>query len=573
MADATLRERFERRKADLKRERASFDAHYKELAEFIQPRRGRFFTQDRNRGGDRYQAIINSVGTQAHRVARSGLLAGSMSPAAKWFQLETLDSDLNKYQPVRQWFYVAREVLLTIFALSNNYQASATTLGELILFGTGAEIHVDDFEDVARFYPLTVGSYWIGQDDRQSVDTLVREWEMTTAQMVKKWGLKNVSRSVKDAYDLGNYDAWWPVTHIIEPNIEYNEDKKLAKYKRFRSCYYEAGCADKDRLLNDSGFDSFPAYAPRWDTTGEDIYGTDCPGMVAFGDVKGLQIEERRKAQAIDLMVRPLMGGPPSVKNVPIDNLPGGLTIYDGSGGAGQKLEPLYQVQPRLQEMRLDIQAVEERINRAFYVHLFRAISDMQGIQPRNQVELHKREQERLLELGPALEHLHAEYLAKKVARTFEQAAKAGILPPAPPELQGRTVNTKFISTLAMAQRSIAAGAIERLATFVAGLVPFAPGAVQKFNVDEAVENYAEVIGAPPTLIVPDEQVAAQRQAAARQQALAQTAETADTMAGAAQKGATAAASLGATPGSGDTLLSRMTDAVRNRAAPNIFTR
>lgn len=572
MADQTLRERFERRKADLKRERQSFDEHYKELAQFVQPRRGRFFTQDRNRGGDRYNAIINSRATQAHRVARAGLLAGSMSPAAKWFELGTFDKDLNKRQPVREWFYHAREVLLEIFAASNMYSAASTTLGELILFATGCELHVDDFEDVARFYPLTVGSYWIAQDERQVVNTLVREWEMTASQMVARWGKDKVSRPVREAYDKGNYDAWFPVTHIIEPNVEYRDGNKLAKFKKFRSCYYEPGNTEKEALLNDSGFDSFPVYAPRWDTTGEDVYGTDCPGMVALGDVKGLQIEERRKAQAIDMMVRPPLTGPASVRNVPIDGLPGGVTIYDG-GGNGQKLEPLYQVQPRLQEMRIDIQAVEQRIDHAFYVHLFRAISDMQGVQPRNQLELQKREQERLLELGPALEHLHAEYLAKKVTRTFEQAAKAGIFRPAPPELQGRAINVKFISTLAMAQRSVAAGAIERLATFVAGLVPFAPGAAQKFDVDDAVETYAEVIGAPPALLVSDEDVAAIRQAEMERAQAAQQAAVMGAAADAAQKGAGAAKALGETQAGGDTLLSRVNDAIKQRAAANAFTR
>lgn len=571
MADQNLRERFERRKSDLKIERTNFDPHYKELAEFVQPRRGRFFTQDRNRGGDRYSAIINSKATQAHRVARSGLLAGSMSPASPWFELGTLDEDLNHYQPVREWFYHARKVLLAIFANSNMYSSAATTLGEMILFATGAEIHVDDFEDVARFYPLTVGSYWIGQDDRQVINTLVREWELTTSQMLSKFGLDNVSQSVKNAYDRGSYDSWFPVTHITEPNDDYSGSNPLATRKRFRSCYYEAGNTDKNQVLRDSGFDTFPAYAPRWDTTGEDVYGTDCPGMVALGDVKGLQIEERRKAQAIDIMVRPPMSGPASVRNVPVDQLPGGLTIYDGNGQ--QKLEPLYTVTPQLQEMRLDIKAVEERIDHAFYVHLFRAISDMQGVQPRNQLELQKRDQERLLELGPALEHLHSEYLAKKVSRTFDQAAKAGIFQPAPPELQGKSVHTKFISSLAMAQRSVAAGAIERLSTFVAGLIPFAAGAADKFNADAAVDTYAEVIGAPPTLIVSDDEVAARRQQRAQQEQAQQRIAAAGAAADAAQKGAGAAQALGNTPtgGGSSTLLQNISDAVKQRAAPNVF--
>src|SRR3546814_5750401 len=66
---------------------------YKELSEFIQPRRGRFFISDRNKGDRRYGKIINSKATQAHRIARSGMLAGTMSAARPWFGLQTPDPD------------------------------------------------------------------------------------------------------------------------------------------------------------------------------------------------------------------------------------------------------------------------------------------------------------------------------------------------------------------------------------------------------------------------------------------------------------------------------------------------
>jgi uncharacterized protein YdbL (DUF1318 family) len=579
MADLNYRDRAERRKSALKLERESFIPHYKELAQFIQPRRGRFFIQDRDRGGDRYNSIINSKATAALRVARSGMLAGAMSPSRPWMKLELQDDDLNAFQPTKVWLSKVAKVLYRIFNEGNLYQQAPSMLGELLLCGTGVLSHVDDFEDVARFYAFTMGSYMIGQDSRQVVNTLIREWEMSTLQIMEKFAKDDtggkVSLSVQTAYDNGRYDQWFPVTQIVEPNIDYSVSKKLAKFKKFRSTYYEPGNVEKDVYLRDKGFAYFPFYCPRWDVTGEDIYGTDCPAMTALGDIKGLQIEERRKAQAIDKMVNPPLKGPASLRNSPIDSLPGGLTVYEGDGGK-DGLGPLYMVNPQLGELRLDMKAVEDRIDNAFYAHLFRAISDMPGIQPKNQLELQQRDQERMLEIGPVLERLHGEFLAGLVNRTYAQALFAGILPPPPPEIQGKQIKTTFISALAQAQRSVAAGTIERTSTFIAGLVSAGfHQAMDKFNIDEAIDEYADVTGTPPSLIISTDDAnrarQAQQQALAAQQKLAATNMAADT----AQKGAAAAQSLGATPGvsgtGNNTLLQNVTEAVRQRGAANAF--
>ena len=47
---------------------------------------------------------------------------------------------------------------------------------------------------------------------------------------------------------------------------------------------------NKDDALGISGYDEFPGMAPRWHTNSGDIYGTQCPGMDALGDIKQLQI-------------------------------------------------------------------------------------------------------------------------------------------------------------------------------------------------------------------------------------------------------------------------------------------
>lgn len=532
------------RRQELKTERSSFDAHWRELAENIRPRRGRFLITDRNKGLKKYNNIINSRATKAYQIAKSGLLAGSVSPARPWFALSTHDPELMEQQEVKVWLHQVELIMNQVFAESNFYGMASDFLGELILFGTACMTHEDDFEDVARFYTHTCGSYTIAQNDRGQVDTLIREFEWPVQRIVQKYGYENCSLAVQRSWDEGNYAKWYPVVHVIQPNQDRDPTSPANFNKPFISLHYEPGNegVDRDKWLRRSGFDEFPAYVSRWELTGEDIYGTDCPAMTALGDIKSLQLMEKRKAQAIDKMVNPPMRGPSSLRNVPISSLPGGTNLYDEGQGAN-KLEPVYQVNLRVDELRVDIDAIERRINEAFFVDLFLAISNMEGIQPRNQLDIIQRNEERLLQLGPVLEHLQGEFLDPLINRTFNQGLRAGIYPEPPEAIQETSLRIKYISTLSMAQQSVATQSIERVGQFASSLAQGGwQGALEKFDAQQAVDEYAQAIGVPPSVIVPDDvleeraavraqEAQAEKQLLAAEQAanVAKTASEADT--------------------------------------------
>lgn len=520
MPDQHPRDYYNRRFGELDTERESFVPHWKELSEFIRPRRGRFFLSDRNKGTKKYSSIINSKATQDHRIATSGMLAGTMNPTEPWFNFETADLDLMERAEVKDWLHKVEILLRAILNESNFYSMVSTYLGELLLFGTAAMTHLEDFNDVARFYTHTAGSYYIAQNERFEVDTLYREFEWTAEQIVRAFGKDNISQSIQTALDNSNYGAWFPVRHVLEPNDDFRPSSPLARNKPFKSVYYEPGAegVDRDKWLNISGFDEFPAHVSRWETTGEDIYGNDSPAMQALGDIKGLQVEEKRKAQAIDKMVNPPLKGPPSIRNSPISTLPGGLNIAEGSVGSTE-LGPLYTVTPQLGDLRDDISAVERRIDSAFYVDLFLAISNIEGIQPRNELDLLQRNQERLLQLGPPLQRLQGDFQDNLLDRLFNQALRANILPPIPQSLSGAPLRIKYVSTLAMAQKAAVTQNIDRVVAFAGGLMELGfEGAQRKIDPEQAVDEYSKAVGIPPSIIVSDEIVAEQKQKEQEQQ-------------------------------------------------------
>ncbi len=538
------------RMSSMKTERQPIIPRMMKLSAFLNPDRGRFSRLDHRSKAkqENRNNIINNTGSWALRTATAGMHAGVMSPARPWFKFDTPDPQLAQFQPVKLWLQQVELIMRAIFNGSNLYSMAPMMLGELMQFGTSFMTHVDDFEDVARFYTHTMGAYYISNNGRLDVDTAGRELQMTAAQMVRTYGLDKVSQSVKSNWDLGNYDAWHNVNHFIEPNSDSNPDSQQSIRMPFRSVHYEPEeLSDRNsgRFLRVSGFRNFPGYAIRWETTGEDAYGSNCPGMVAVGDTRQMQTEEKRKAQGIDKSVNPPLQGPASVQNKPVSSLPGGLTIHSSGGPQEGKIEPIYTVTPNLQDLKEDIKGVEKRIERAFYVDMFLAIMNMEGIQPRNELELAERNGERLLQLGPPLERIHGNFLDPLIDRTFDQAVRAEILPPPPPELSKTPLKIKYISSLAQSQRAVATAGIDRVSQYVTGLsqLPGFENVADKFNADEAVDHYANVLGIPATIIRSDDEVKrirearAQAQAVQQQAAIAQqTAETVKTTAEAGEK-------------------------------------
>lgn len=522
MMNQSLRQRLDERRAQLDLERSSFITHWRELNEYISPRSARFIATDRNKGDKRNGRIINSTATLALRTLRSGMMGGITSPSRPWFLLQTPDPDLNEFAPVKEWLYDVTMRMRAVLSKSNFYNVMPMLYHDIGLYGTHAMAALEDDEDVARFYPFPIGSYMLANSDRLQVDTCIREFQMTTRQMAQRFGKANCSAAVQNLLDRGDYNAWIDIVHVVEPNEQFDGSKFEARFKRFASIYYEKG-TNENKVLSESGFDTFPILAPRWDLTGEDVYGSS-PGMEVLGDVKQLQIEERRKAEALDKLVRPPMNAPSSMRNSRASILPGDINYVDVNQGQ-QGFTPAYQIDPRIAELSQDIQLIENRINRVFFADLFLMIQNMPGVQPRTAEEIAERHEEKLLMLGPVLERMNDEALEPTIDRVFDIMVKRGMLPPAPEDLQDMELKVEYTSIIAQAQKLVGAASIERFASFVGNIASVKPEALDRLDADEMIDAYGEIVGAPPKIIVPVEDANAAREARAQQAAAAQAAQ------------------------------------------------
>ncbi|MGY8147102.1 portal protein [Klebsiella pneumoniae] len=515
MAAETLKEQLQKQQAQLTNDRSSFDPHWRELSDFINPRGSRFLVTDVNRDDRRNTKIVDPTATLAARTLSSGMMSGITSPARPWFKLATPDPDMMDYGPVKLWLEVVQRRMNEVFNKSNIYQSLPLLYASLGNYSTGAMAVLEDDSDVIRTMMFPIGSYYMANSARGSVDTCFRKFSMTVRQLVMEFGLNNVSDSVKGMWDSGNYESWIEVIHAVYPNIDRDTAKLNSKNKPVKSVYYEVG-GDSDKLLRESGFDEFPIMAPRWEVNGEDVYGSSCPGMIALGQVKALQLEQKRKSQLIDKATNPPMVGPSSLRNQRVSLLPGDITYIDQVTGQ-DGFKPAYLVNPNTADLLADIQDTRQIINSAYFVDLFMMLQNINTRSMPVEAVIEMKE-EKLLMLGPVLERLNDECLNPLIDRTFSIMARKNLLPQPPDVLQGMPLRIEYISVMAQAQKSIGLSSLSSTVGFIGRLAQAKPEALDKLNVDQAIDAFAEMSGVSPTVIVPQEQVEQVREQRAQQQ-------------------------------------------------------
>lgn len=436
---------------------------WQNLGTFFLPRRAKAWivANNYNRGNYLNDAIIDSVGCMAAQTCAAGMWSGLTNPARPWFKFEPALSNVKLDQAAKEWLQDTGTRVQAVLHQSNFYGVMAQFFQDVTVFGTSPLICYEDKEDVVRFYLPCVGEYFLGAGARFSVDTLYREFTLTVLQIVEMFGVENCPAQVKGLWEQGGgqLDQEFIVAHAIEPNFAIGPKGKNGKRVdvvsgryTYREVYWLRG-RKSEKPLSVRGFMEKPFMAGRWSVVSNDPYGRG-PGMDGLGDQKQLQQESYRKAEFIEKGVRPPMVADPALKNEPASVMPGMVTFVNTSNGK-KAFEPAFMVVPQwLQFLNADIKDVEARLKDVFYVPQFMAITQMQGVQPRNELELTKRDLERLQVLGPVIDLFENDVAGPVLQRVISIMQRRGMLKPMPPSLQKIPLKINYMSLMRMAQKS-----------------------------------------------------------------------------------------------------------------------
>lgn len=510
----------------LKRERTSWEDHWRELAENFMPRRSRFFCDQTNRGEEK-NPLMSGAGILALRTLANGLQSGLTSPSRPWFSLDFTNKQIGDSHSAKLWLNDTYEKIVEVLRQSNFYEQMQILHMETAGFGTGVMWIAKDPDTVVTFKTLTAGEYYVDSGANSKIDTIYRVVKMK-ARQIQEMFPDTCPEFITQQARHGNSSEWFSVLHAVEPNPQYKEGSLNKASRKYNSVHIliEGG---PECVLECGGYYEFPAICTRWSVTGSDIYGTS-PTMDALPDCRELQKAVATAQLATQKEVQPTVAIVQGSLESDLDRRPDGVT-YVSSLAAGQSaIQQISNVKANLQAAGVWIQSLEDRIRKHLYNDLFLTVSDVyKGM---TATEVAERVSEKMIMLGPTYDRYRSEGFDPLIERVFAIMDRQGMIASPPQELQYEQVNIEFISILAQAQKQTGIQAISQTMAFLGQVAPIFPEVADKINSDEVLENWAEMQGLSPTMIRSDEDVQeirtmrAQQQQQAQNMAMAQQAAT-----------------------------------------------
>ena len=504
MAKTDLTKNLLARFGKLKSQRANWENHWQEVADYMQPRKADV-TKRRSRGDKRNELIFDSSPIQAVELLAASLHGMMTNPSTPWFSLRFKDSALEMEDEAKLWLEDATEVMYSAFNRSNFQQEIFELYHDLITFGTAAMHIQEDNEDVLKFSTRHINEIYIAEDDKGRIDTVYRKFKLSVRAAIQQFG-NSISTDIKAQEKKDPYNEV-EILHAVYPRADFNPKLKDQENMPFESVYIEM---DSGNELSVSGFQEFPFVVPRYLKASHEIYGRS-PAMTALPDVKMLNEMSKTTIKAAQKQVDPPLLVPDDGFLLPVRTVPGGLNFY--RSGTRDRIEPLNIGANNPLGLNMEEQR-RTAIRNVFYV-------DQLMLQTGPQMtatEVIQRNEEKMRLLGPVLGRLQSELLKPLIDRCFNILLRRNQFAQAPEFLSGQDIEIEYVSPLAKAQKSTELQSITRGIEILGSLANVAP-VFDYINFDSLVKHVADLVGIPQKVLKLQSQVNAEREEAAAQAA------------------------------------------------------
>ena len=496
----------------LESQRANWDSHYQELADYMLPRKADI-VRKRARGEKRMELIFDGTALQSVDLLASSLHGMLTSGATPWFHLTLKDDELGRDEEVQAWLEDTSSRMMRAITMSNFETEVHEMYVDLVVFGTGC-MFVEMDKTSMRFSTRHISEFYVAEDQFGIVDTVFRKYRLPARQAVQRFGIENVGKFIQKTFEK-KPDEEVVVLHCVMPRKERDPTKQDNKNMPFASMYI---CMETKMVMQESGFQEFPYVVPRFLKATGEVMGRS-PAMVALPDVKMLNLMSKTIIQAAQKLIDPPLLVPDDGFLLPVRTQPGGLNFF--RSGTRDTITPLNTGA----NIPIGLNMEEQRrtaIRSAFYVDQL-----LTGGSPNmTATEVVQRQEERMRVIGPVLGRLMNEMLRPMIDRVFALMLRADMLAPPPEILQGLDVDVEYVSPLARAQKSSSLNSTMKALEILLPLAQALPVA-DHINADGLVNHIMDSLGVPKKVVKPQSEVDAGREEqAAQQQAMMERQET-----------------------------------------------
>ena len=491
-------EYFQKRKKEMEDVFNVIKPDLQELADYFLPRSAQFIARNTRKPYVKSKKIIDSTPLIALRNFSSGMMSGATSPTNRWFKTVFTNADLANDYYLKNWCSNQEELTRKILYSSNFYQCLPEIYKQLGVFGFCAVGIEPDYDNVVNFKVLPLGSYYYARNSRGKIDTFCRVYMETAKNIVEKYRDLCPLEIIETAKE--NPLKQYELIHFVEKNKYYKVKHLSSKYAKYISAVI---LSSKNEFLSLKGFSKFPYVVFESSNPSDTDYPNDCPGVNALADVKQLMMMVKEYAKAVKKIVCPTYKGPASLKNKKLADVPGAYIEEDENG---RGISPVYEVNPRVLELKQEKDELKQTIKEHFYNDLFAMILNT-AERGRTATEVNELKEEKMVLLSPLLEQIHCA-LREILTWIYDEQIRVGIIEPLKKQYQNCRFQIEFISSLAQAQKVSNISSMERFTTFVSNIAnAIDPVLKSKLNGEKIIEDYATFANISPTQIVPSDEI------------------------------------------------------------------
>lgn len=517
-----------------------------ELGRLILPSRGLFKGEETE--SLRNANLLNPAAQRALRKAAAGMTQAITPASDPWFRHAFLLRKDREVTFAGEYVDTVDARIRAVLSAGSFYQAIHAFNKELLAFGCALLSCEASAVTVARFSCLTCGTYSVALDEDRRLSCVARRVRMTAREMAERFGEERLSARVRNLLSTRPYESV-EVVHVVQKRGEYDETFLDARNMPYASCWYEEG---GEGLLHEGGFRSMPFFFTVWEEA-RGVYGTG-PGDEALADQKGLEAWEMRKAVGMEKMIDPPLLAPGTLKRH-VKAAPGEV-VSDTAFGQSNALRPLYEVNfgTAVRYVQEEVNQIAMRLEDVMMANVFANMSLETRPAGMTMTEYMDRRRRSAELMGPTVSAYEPRVLSPVIERVYGLLDEEGLLPPPPDGLsEWAALDVSYQSPMAQMLEQSGAVAAGQFMEQVLPLAQVSPEVLDKIDADQLVDELAQRLGVPASVVRSDEQVAAlrkereEREAEREAKALAQSeVEQMAKMGGMKTEGTLAGALLGA---------------------------
>lgn len=374
------------------------------------------------------QRMIDSC-IEANFNFASGFFSRMFPPNTIWAKYRHPSPEMMAIPAVADYFERVSRTAHQLLIGSNFAQEEFQALLCMGAFGTNCLSIEEDEKDIIRFRNFVVGNVRMDQNYLGRIDTVSREFELTSRQAIQQFGMdafkeNGLDRIIAEAEKQS--DKKYKFIHMVCPREEYDSEKKDKKNKPFAS-YYVIKEGNKP-IISEGGFDYNPYTTGRFTVGNDEVYGRGPMSMV-LGTARRSNVIYRSAIVAAEQSTVKLLMVPDdeSVKmprRRAIDQLKWKANNPNG------RPELLQSENPGIQMEMFELH--DAQIKRMFFNHLFRPLEDYRNM---TAWEARERSTTDMMQLSPFTSRYIDEHVTQIMNTLYYIMQKRNLLPDLPAEL------------------------------------------------------------------------------------------------------------------------------------------